>query len=230
MEISIVIPAYNEEKVIRKNVFKIINFLKNKKIEYELIVVDDSSTDRTAEVIKNINSKKIRLIKNKKNMGKGYAIRKGILNAKKKLILFSDADLSTPIEELSNLLKYVNNYDIVIGSRSLDKSIIKIKQPLYRTIPGMIFPILVNLIILKGIKDTQCGFKLFKRNVANDIFKKQRIKGFCFDVEILHLAKNAGYKIREVPITWNNSEDSKVNVITDPVKMLIDLLKIRFRW
>lgn len=229
MEISIIIPAYNEEKIIRKSISKVIEFLEHEKIEYELIVVDDCSTDRTGVIIKNFNSKKVILIKNKNNMGKGCAIKEGILNAKKDLILFSDADLSTPIKELSNLLKYIDDYDIVIGSRRIDGSLIKIKQPFYRTIPGRIFPILVNLMILRGIKDTQCGFKLFKRNAAKDIFQKQRIKGFCFDVEILYLAKKAGYKIKEVPITWNNSADSKVNIIADPIKMFIDLLKIWFR-
>lgn len=229
MEISIIIPTYNEEKIIEKSISKIISFLENKKFDYEIIVVDDCSKDRTKCIINNLNSKKIILIENKKNMGKGYSIKKGMLNAKKNLVLFSDADLSTPIEELNSLLKYIDDYDIVIGSRRMKKSVIKIKQPFYRRLPGKMFPILVNFIILKDIRDTQCGFKLFKRDVAKNVFKKQRIRGFCFDVEILYLAKNAGYKIKEVPITWNNFADSKVNTITDSIKMFIDLVKIRFK-
>lgn len=229
MEISIIIPAYNEEKIIGKSISKVIGFLENKKFDYEIIVVDDCSKDRTRSIINNFNSKKIILIENKKNIGKGYSIKKGILNAKKNLVLFSDADLSTPIEELNSLLKYIDDYDIVIGSRRMKKSVIKIKQPLYRRLPGNMFPILVNFIILKDIRDTQCGFKLFKRDAAKNVFKKQRIRGFCFDVEILYLAKNAGYKIKEVPITWNNFADSKVNAITDSIKMFIDLVKIRFK-
>ena len=228
MEISIIIPAYNEEKIIEKSISKIISFLENKKFDYEIIVVDDCSKDRTRSIINNFNSKKIILIENKKNIGKGYSIKKGILNAKKNLVLFSDADLSTPIEELNSLLKYTDDYDIVIGSRRMKKSVIKIKQPLYRRLPGNMFPILVNFIILKDIRDTQCGFKLFKRNSARAIFKKQKIDGFCFDVEIMYLAKKEGYKIKEVPVAWTNFRDSKVNPLVDSIKMFVDLMKIRF--
>lgn len=229
MEISVVIPAYNEGKIIGKNISKIISFLENKKFNYEIIVVDDCSKDGTSDIVKDFNSKKIVLLRNKKNMGKGHSIKRGILNAKKDLILFSDADLSTPIEELDSLLRYIDDYDIVIGSRG-EKSIIKIKQPIYRRIAGKMFPILVNFIVLKGIRDTQCGFKLFRKNLAKDIFKKQRIDGFCFDVEILYLAKNAGYKIKEVSVTWSNRADSKVNPIIDPIKMFIDLIRIKYKF
>ena len=230
MDISVIIPAYNEEKLIRNSISKIISIFENKKFDYEIIVVDDCSKDKTRDIVKSFHSRNVVLIKNKKNLGKGYSIKKGVLSAKKNLILFSDADLSTPIRELNHLLKYIGSYDIVIGSRRMDGSLITIKQPFYRRIPGRIFPILVNLIVLKDIRDTQCGFKLFKRDVAKDLFKKQTIKGFCFDVEILKLAIDSGYRIKEVPVIWENYLDSKINPIIDPIKMFTDLIKIRLKY
>lgn len=229
MKISVIIPAYNEEKVIGKSISKIISFLENKKFNYEIIVIDDCSKDRTSNIVKDFNSKKIILIRNKKNMGKGYSVKRGVMNAIGDLVLFSDADLSTPISELTKFLPLSHEYDVVIGSRVLKESVV-LKQKFYRELVGTAFNLLVQLLLIRGIRDTQCGFKLFRKNVAKDIFKKQRIGGFCFDAEILYLAKNAGYKIKEVPIKWINAESSKVNPVTDSIKMFIDLVRIRLRY
>ncbi|MBI2658451.1 glycosyltransferase family 2 protein [Candidatus Woesearchaeota archaeon] len=227
MEISVVIPAYNEEGRIKKSISAIMKFLENKKLGYEIIVVDDCSKDGTAAIVKGFKSGRLRLVSNSKNSGKGYSVKRGVLMSKKNLVLFSDADLSTPIESLDSFLKYIGDYDIVIGSRRMKGSVIAGRQPLHRRIPGKIFPVLVNLTTLRGIRDTQCGFKLFKRKAAMDIFRKQKIKGFCFDVETLYLAKSAGYKIKEVPVVWNNSAHSKLSPVKDSIRMFIDLIKIR---
>lgn len=228
--ISIVIPSYNESKKIASTLTKIVSYMNSKKLCYEIIVVDDGSTDNSNEIVKELSEKnnKIKPIRNQKNKGKGYSVRKGVLNSKYDLILFTDADLSTPITELDNLMVFLDNYDMIIGSRNLKGSKIKIKQPFYRRIPGKIFPLLVNLIMFQDIRDTQCGFKLFKRKAAIEIFNRQKLNGFSFDVEVLYLAKELKLKIKEAPIVWMNDINSKINPIRDPYKMFKELLRIKF--
>jgi dolichyl-phosphate beta-glucosyltransferase len=199
--LSIVIPVYNEEKRIEKTLNKILEYIKIKKIKYEIIIVDDFSKDKTIDVIKKFKEKII-ILKNNKNYGKGYSIKKGIENAKNELILFSDADLATPIEELDKMLGFINKFDIIIASRNLKESKIVIKQPFYRQLLGKTFPLLVRLLLISDIKDTQCGFKLFKNDIAKNIVKLQTINRFCFDVELLFIAKKLGYKIKEIPVIW----------------------------
>lgn len=225
--ISIVIPAYNEEKRIGKSIKQIVKYLDKKKYSYEVIVVDDGAIDNTIDVVKKAGNKYVRIIKNKKNMGKGYSVKTGILNAKYPLVLFSDSDLATPIEELDKFMEYIKNYDIVIASRNLKESDIKVKQPFCRQLMGKTFPLLVNLIALGGFRDTQCGFKLFKTNAAKKIVSLQTFNRFSFDVEILFIAKKLGYKIKEAPVVWIDKEGSKVNPIKDSLEMLTDLFKIR---
>jgi dolichyl-phosphate beta-glucosyltransferase len=225
--LSIIIPAYNEEKRIVSTIKKIEDYFKTRNKPYEIIVVDDGSKDKTIEKVNSINSTNVRLIKNPKNMGKGYAVKTGVMNSKKEWILFSDADLSTPIEMLDRFVQYMDHYDIIIGSRVAKGAKIEIKQPFYRRIPGKVFPLLVQLFIMRGIKDTQCGFKLFKKECAMFLFKKQKINGFSFDAEILYLAKKYKFKIKEVPINWANDLDSKVNPIKHSFKMFVELLKIK---
>lgn len=224
--LSIIIPSYNEEKIISRTLTKIIDFLDKKDINYEIIVADDGSKDKTREIVKKFNN--ARLTKKRRNKGKGYSVKQGVMLAKGDYILFSDADLSTPIEELDKFMNIINKgYDIVIASRNLKESIIPVKQPFFRRILGKTFPLLVNFIILPGFKDTQCGFKLFKKETAKKIFKKQTLNGFSFDVELLFIAKRYNYKIKEAPVTWSNALDSKVNPINDSMRMFLDILKIR---
>jgi dolichyl-phosphate beta-glucosyltransferase len=230
MEISIVIPAYNEEKRIGKTLKKVYEYFKEKKIEFEIIVVDDGSNDKTVEIVEkfSFDKKEIRILKHEKNMGKGAAVKTGILNAKGELILFTDADLSTPIEEFEKLKKEIENgYDIAIGSRGLKDSKIVIPQPFYRRIIGKIFPFLVRLIVINDFKDTQCGFKLFKKEAGKKIFSQLKTDGFAFDVEVLARGKKENFKIIEVPVVWINSPYSSVKIFKDSFKMFISLLKIR---
>ncbi|MFH0979308.1 MAG: dolichyl-phosphate beta-glucosyltransferase [Candidatus Woesearchaeota archaeon] len=227
MKLSVVIPAYNEEKRIANSISKVIDYLDRKKFDYELIIVDDGSTDTTVEIVQGFNNGKIRLLKNEVNRGKGFSVRRGMLAAENPYILFSDADLSTPITELPRLMKYINGYPIVIGSRRMKGSLIVTRQPWYRSIPGKVFPLMVNLLVLKGIRDTQCGFKLFRRAAAQELFPLQKLERFSFDAEILLLAQLKGYKIKEVPVVWANALDSKLNAVTDSYSMFVELLKVK---
>lgn len=228
--LSIIIPAFNESKRIQFALKTIVQYLENR-FDYEIIVIDDGSTDNTFDSVMEIikNNQKIKYLKNEKNYGKGFSIKKGMLCAKKEYLLFSDADLSTPIEEVEKLIKYLEEgYDIAIGSRSLKDSEILIKQPFYRRIIGKTFNLLVKFFGLAEFNDTQCGFKLFKKEVALEIFKKVKIDHFAFDVEVLYLAKKKGYSIKEVPVQWKNSPASRIKPLLDSLKMFIDLIKIRF--
>lgn len=228
--LSVIIPVYNEEKRIGNTLSKIQDFFHKTKTDFEVIIVDDGSMDNTLGVVRKLKMKNLIILQNNKNMGKGFSVKKGMLHAKGDLLLFSDADLSTPIDELSNFLKYVKDYDVLIASRNMKESDIRIKQPFFRSALGRIFPLFVNLLLIKGIKDTQCGFKLFNRECARRIFAKQRINRFAFDAEILFIAKKCGYRIKEIPVVWENDTLSKVNPLTDPPKMLFELLRIRFNY
>ena len=232
MDISIVVPAYNEERRIVPTLEKICSYFSKKGVHFEVLVVDDGSADSTVHTVLKFQKAQpeVRLLQHSSNKGKGAAVRTGILNAQGKLVLFSDSDLSTPIEEFEKLSAAIcQGYDIAIGSRRLPESVIPVSQPLHRRISGTVFPFLVRLIVMPGFRDTQCGFKLFTRNVAQDIFSRQKLDGFAFDVEILYLAKKLGYRVKEVPVTWINSPLSSVSIISASFKMFRDLLFIRFR-
>jgi dolichyl-phosphate beta-glucosyltransferase len=227
--LSVVIPAYNEEKRIGSTLKKIIEFFNAKKSNYEIIVVDDGSKDNTVNIIKDIFRNEIKIIANKKNKGKGYSVRSGFLSANGKYLLFSDADLSTPIEEADKLSKALRgDFQVIIGSRALKDSDVLVHQPIYRELMGKIFNVFVKLICLGGIKDTQCGFKLFTARAGKEICKLQRLDRFSFDVEMLFIAKKKGYKISEVPIRWSNDPETKVGAIKDSINMFKDLLIIRW--
>jgi len=225
MNLSIVIPCFNEEKRITQTLSKISSYLKNKGINYEIILVDDGSKDKTLSCVEGFDN--IIILKNERNRGKGYSVRRGVLEAKGEYILFSDADLSTPIEELERFLKEIGENDIVIGSRASAESKIIIHQPWWREKMGKVFNILINLFIINGFKDTQCGFKLFRKEPAKKIFSLSKINGFAFDVEVILIAKRLGYRIKDLPVTWINSRESKVNPIIAPIKMIIELIKIK---
>ena len=225
VEVTIVVPAYNEEERIGETLKTISNYLGNG-YNYEVIVVDDGSTDATAQVVRSFNNPKIRLISNKDNRGKGFAVKIGVLAAQKEWILFSDADLSTPITELRNLFRHQDN-DIVIGSRGFSDSKIMIHQPRYREWGGRFFNVIVRSLAVRNFKDTQCGFKLFKKSVAQKIFPLQTIHGFGFDVEILYIALKHGFTVKEVPVAWAHRSETKVSYLKDSLKMCIDLVMIR---
>ena len=228
--ISIIIPAYNEEKRIVSTLQKILDYLTTKDFAWEIILVDDGSIDRTSEIARGIiKNERLTVIKNPVNQGKGYSVKKGVLASNGEVILFSDADLSTPIEEFDKMLPWLNKgYDIVIGSRALPESVIEIRQPWHREIMGKTFNTLVRTLGLSRFRDTQYGFKCFKRETALKVFNLQKINGFAFDVEILLIAEWLGLKVKEVPVVWINSPESKVHLIKGSLSMLLELFKIRF--
>lgn len=233
MFLSIVIPVYNEANRIGASLSKVVDYAKEKGISdnSEIIVVNDGSLDNTVSVINQFkeNCDIIKLVDYKDNKGKGYAVKQGALSARGKYILFMDADLSTPLEEMDKVIGFLDmNYDLSIGSRGLKDSEIVIRQPIYRQTMGKIFNLIVRLLLIKNIKDTQCGFKCFKKEVAREIFNQTKINRFSFDVEILYIAQRKGYRIKEVPVKWFNSPDSKVGIIKDSSKMFFEILKIRF--
>jgi len=228
--LSIIIPAYNEEKRLAGALAKMQDYLSARDYKWEIIVVDDGSADRTSDIAKEvIKGGNLMVIKNPTNCGKGYSVRTGVLASKGNIVLFSDADLSTPIEEFDKMLPCIEKgYDIVIGSRMLPESVIEVRQPRYREIMGKTFNILIRTLGLGRFKDTQCGFKCFRREAALKIFNLQKINGFAFDVEILYIAQKFGLKIKDVPVRWINSPDSRVGIVGGSLSMLMALLKIKF--
>ena len=231
--ISIVVPAYNEEKRIRGSLIEACSFLKDTDLDYEMIVVDDGSSDRTSEIVRTLASDipGLKLVRYEKNRGKGYALRTGVLATKGNCVLVMDADLSTPMEELWKLKPYLaeGGVDVAIGSRALALSDILRKQPWWRQGMGKIFNSIVRVLVIGGFSDTQCGFKMFTGNVARELFGQAKIDRFAYDVEILALAVRKGYRIVEVPIRWINSPESKVSPVKDSFQMLADILRIRIR-
>jgi dolichyl-phosphate beta-glucosyltransferase len=231
--ISIIIAAYNEEHRIGESLLKIRDYLTGTALDYEIIVVDDGSTDHTKQILTHYYSEitDFKIISYQINRGKGYALRQGVLASKGEIVLLTDADLSTPIEELSHMLHLISSgeYDVVIGSRALKTSMIIKKQPWWRQGMGKVFNRFVKLIVLNDFHDTQCGFKIFSGKTARSLFKEARIDRFAYDVEILAMAIRQGFKILEVPVKWMNSPASKVGPICDSSQMLYDLVKIRWR-
>ena len=230
MYLSIVIPAYNEEKRIGTSLIKISSYLKKRYHDFEIIVIDDGSNDDTLNLLTEFSQKIPNLIvlKNESNQGKGFSVKKGVLKSRGEIILFTDADMSTPIEEIDKLIGWLKNgYQISIGSRALPDSEIKRYSAWYRQIMGKTFNGIIRFILNLDYHDTQCGFKCFRNDVALEIFKSIKHCGFSFDVEMLFIAKNQGIKVKEVPVRWYNSPDSKVKIIQDSSIMLWDVLKLR---
>ena len=226
-ELSIVVPVYNEEDRI-DNIFKIIKFCKQHIKKWEIIIVDDGSTDRTRYKILNSDMKGYgKMISYTPNEGKGFAVKTGMELAQYEYILFTDIDLSTPMEELFKLFKYARHYDIVIGSRRMKDSIVE-KQGFLRQLAGNIFPLLVQNMLHLKIKDTQCGFKLFNSR-AKLLYccSHQYIKRFAFDVEMLVVARNLKLRVKEVGIKWKNDDNSKLHLIRDSYRMFRDLKTIK---
>lgn len=231
IRLSVVVPAYNEQDRIGKSLERITGYLDSLNDEYELLVVNDGSTDQTAEIVREFGRSRARVqvLDYSPNRGKGYAVRHGILNSQGDFVLFSDADLAAPIEELEKLWPPVlANADIAIGSRPLKESNLVVHQPWYRELAGRAFNKAVQLLAVKGIQDTQCGFKLFRAQAAKAVFSRCRLNGFSFDFEALHLAQRMGLTIAEVPIRWAHQPGSKVRLLRDGMRMLGDLVWMRF--
>ncbi|MCM8815022.1 MAG: glycosyltransferase family 2 protein [Candidatus Omnitrophica bacterium] len=230
IDLSVIIPAFNEEKAIQNTLATVCNFFKEKGLSFEVVVVDDGSSDATALRVREMmkDNSFVKLVSYPKNAGKGEAIRQGVMVSKGDLILFSDADLSTPISEMEKFLPFIQQgYDIVIGSRRIKNSLITRKQPFHRRISGKVFQLLVKYVLRLPYEDTQCGFKMFKGSAAKKLFSTLAHKGFIFDVEIVYKAHLAGLKIKEIGVIWANDPSTTVRFLKDSLKCFIDLIKIR---
>ncbi|PKM99379.1 MAG: hypothetical protein CVU78_06545 [Elusimicrobia bacterium HGW-Elusimicrobia-2] len=229
IKLSVVIPCLNEEKNIVRAVQLTDAYLAKKKLSGEIIVVDDGSADMTAENAEKTaisGANRLTVIKLGRNLGKGAAVRKGILESSGDYVLFTDADFSTDISELDNfLMECEKGSDIVIASRSLPGSSLEPPQSFIRRAIGAFCRIMVHFLAVKGYKDTQCGFKLYKRKAARAIFSRLKTDGFAFDVETLVLAEKLGFSVREMPVKWRNSPDSRVNPVKDSFVFFIRLLR-----
>jgi glycosyltransferase involved in cell wall biosynthesis len=225
--ISIVIPAYNEEKRLPATLHTVKAYLAATSWEFaEIVVVDDGSRDSTPELARNAG---VCLLQNPGNRGKGYSVRHGMLKAQGDWLLFSDADLSTPIEELEKLWSAVEKEraQAAIGSRDLDRSLVGVHQPLFREIGGRLFNLVIRLVTGLPFHDTQCGFKLFERAAAREIFRRQLVERFGFDVEVLFIAQRLGYRTLEVPVRWNDVAGTTVKMM-GALAAFLDPLKVRW--
>ncbi len=229
--LSVIIPAYNEEKRIAETLSEVCTYLSGQSYVYEIIVVNDGSKDKTVECVERFISEgnNLQIIDNWENMGKGHAVRQGLMKAIGEYRLFMDADNSTPVAEIEKFFKFLKSDNgIVIGSRSISGSIIIKSQPFYRVILGRFYVLLVRMITgLGDIKDTQCGFKLFSAGAIKEVLPLCKINGWSFDVEMLIIARKLGYKIYEVPIHWIHHSQTKVKFLP-MVTMILDLVRIRF--
>lgn len=229
-QLSVIIPAYNEEKSLEGTVREIADYLFEQDILHEILIVDDGSEDSTLSIASDLarSIPALRVCSYAPNRGKGFAVRTGMMAAEGDRILFTDADNSTPIQELPSLMSALDNgYAVAIGSRAVHGSVRVVHQPFYREIGGKFLNLFIRLFAVPGIKDTQCGFKLFTRKAAHTIFPLCFIDRFSFDVEVLYLARQMDYKIAELPVHWTNHGDSRVNPIRDGLRLLADIVRIR---
>lgn len=234
-DLSIIIPAYNEEKRLPRALARIEDYFSAERLPadaFEVVVVDDGSTDATVAVAQEWSEKiALRVVSNGGNRGKGYSVRHGMFEARGRVALFTDADLSSPIQECAKLLSAIAaGNDVAIGSRAVDRSLIEQHQSPIREIAGMIFNAFVRAFTLLPFHDTQCGFKAFLLDPSRIIFEQQRIEGFGFDPEILFIAKRHGLRMIEVPVRWAHDPATKVHVIRDSFLMFCDLLYVRWNW
>lgn len=231
--LSIVIPAYNEARRIGNTVQKVWEYANTKPFNTELIVVDDGSTDKSPALLQAATKESplIRVLRNDRNRGKGFSVRRGVLEAQGQFVLFTDADLSAPIEETDKLLAALESSgaDAAVGSRALRRELIGIHQPKFREYGGRFFNLLVRLFTGLEIHDTQCGLKLFRRATTRRAFELQRVEGFGFDPEVLFLIERLGGRVTEVPVRWDDNPATKVRFVRDAFRMVLDLIGLRWR-
>jgi dolichyl-phosphate beta-glucosyltransferase len=228
---SIVIPAFNEERRLARTLEQVIAFIQEQRWKAEIVVVNDGSSDATAEIARQFarSNSCVKLVENPGNRGKGFAVRNGILNASGDLLLFTDADLSAPITEAPKLVAALQNgADIAIGSRWLDPSLQTQRQSLLRQVLGRVYNVLMRGILGMKFRDTQCGFKAFTRKGARAVFPSQTIEGWGFDPEVLYLGKRLGLRIDEVPVRWGHDEGTRIHPFRDGYQMLLDMVSIRW--
>jgi glycosyltransferase involved in cell wall biosynthesis len=229
-DLSIIIPAYNEELRLPASLTQIANYLRSSSRSVEVLVVDDGSRDRTSAVAQSfaVEIPCLRVVPNGENRGKGYSVRHGMLEARGNIVLFTDADLSAPIEEADKLIEALGEYDIAIGSRALDRSLISVHESPFREFAGTVFNKIVRVILWLPFVDTQCGFKAFRRERCRIIFEQQTIERFGFDPELLYLARHHRLRAVEIPVRWAHSPATKVNMFRDSAQMFLDIFQIRW--
>lgn len=229
MDLSIVIPAYNESRRLGPTLRRVVDYLRQKNVPYEVLVVDDGSSDDTSEVARQYEAEGVRVLRQEVNRGKGAVLKVGVLASRGKEVLLVDADLSTPIEDLEKLQPRLADAQVVLGSRAVADSDILQHQPFYRETMGRIFNLIVQIMGVRGLRDTQCGFKLLQGDVARRLFAELQIERFAYDVELVWLARRHGYRVVEVGVRWADSPASKVNPLTDSMRMFWDVMALRWR-
>jgi dolichyl-phosphate beta-glucosyltransferase len=229
MQLSIIIPSFNEELRLPGSLELIAAYINASGRSTEVLVVDDGSTDRTVEVAGAFSDRipSLRILKNGENYGKGYSVNYGMTEARGEHVLFTDADLSAPIEEADKLLSALDEYDVAIGSRAMNRKLIDVHESRFREFAGIIFNRIVRLVLWLPFVDTQCGFKAFRRERCRIIFEQQRIARFGFDPELLYLARHHGLRSIEIPVRWSHSPATKINMLRDSVQMFLDVFTIR---
>lgn len=232
--LTLIIPVFNEQRRIADSLYAIKDYLDAQNFTSEILIIDDGSNDLTTEVVRVIDyycqdfkeQTNCTILENVKNVGKGYAIAKGLLSARGEIIVFTDADSSTPIDELPKLLdKLEEGFDVVVGSRNLADSVVTNRKPV-RKLLSFVFHLITRISGLAPVKDTQCGFKAYRKDVAHAVANRQQTFGFCFDLEHLHIANKLDYRIAEVPIRWRDSEGSTLSLVRDSIAMFLDLFRI----
>lgn len=226
--LSVVIPAYQEASRIGPTLERVISYLRGRRLGYEVLVVDDGSLDATAEVAARFAGEGVKVLRQAQS-GKGAAVRRGVGASRGEWVLITDADLSTPIDELARLERLRHRAEVIMGSRATRDSRVELHQPLYRELMGKTFNLLIRSLGLSDLRDTQCGFKLLRGDVARELFSRMTIDRFAFDIELVWLARALGYQVIETGVVWRNSPRSTVRPVRDSARMLRDVLRIRLR-
>ena len=228
--VSVVIPAYNEASRIARGLDEILEHAQSTGLDLEVVLVDDGSVDDTSEVVRRRleGLLPLQILRQEPNQGKAAAVKRGILAARGRYVGYADADMSTPFAELDRFLEVLSgDADVAIGSRALRESDIQVRQPWYRALAGRAFGAFTRLVLLPGISDSQCGFKFFRREVAQDLFTRQQLSGWAFDAELLYLARRLSYRIAQIPVRWTNDPNTKVSMLRAGPRMLLDVLRVR---
>jgi dolichyl-phosphate beta-glucosyltransferase len=227
--LSVVVPAYDEENRIGPSLDRVLAWSRERSVALEVIVVDDGSRDGTARLVESYAERGVRLVRLPANRGKGAALRAGVAVSTGDQVLISDADFSTPISEVERLAPHLAEAEIVVGSRASESSRITVRQSPWRELAGKTFNFVIRLLGVTGIRDSQCGFKLLRGGVARELFEAMTVDRFAYDVELILLARQRGYRVLEIGVEWKNDPASRVHLVRDGTRMIVDVVRIRRR-